>query len=165
MHMGFVTRTKDYKTTRTFDCYNSILLHSGQNPAWHFCLSTRFSFCLKMKSVENIRGQIYRFTRGCKPREYLWNCSRKYPKMFKTGFIFRQQKNQVWTRMSRVMMLLCIATGCFVAFLGDFILKKRPKYKKEIIYCPALELFCCIPLWKTVQLSSSRAFSLSTPTF
>ena len=32
----------------------SILLHSGLNPAWHFWLSTRFSCCLKMKSVENI---------------------------------------------------------------------------------------------------------------
>ena len=28
---------------------NSILLHSGLNPAWHFWLSTRFSCCLKMK--------------------------------------------------------------------------------------------------------------------
>ena len=35
---------------------NSILLHSGLNPAWHFWLSTRFSCCLKMKSVENILG-------------------------------------------------------------------------------------------------------------
>ena len=30
----------------------SILLHGGLNPAWHFWLSTRFSCCLKMKSVE-----------------------------------------------------------------------------------------------------------------
>ena len=67
---------------------NSILLHSGLNPAWHFWLSTRLSCCLKMKSVENILGyireQFYRFSRGCKPRENLWNCSRKYTKMFKT---------------------------------------------------------------------------------
>ena len=67
---------------------NSILLHSGLNPAWHFWLSTRFSCCLKMKSVENILWcigeQFYRFSRGCKPRENLWNCSRKYTKMFKT---------------------------------------------------------------------------------
>ena len=33
---------------------NSILLHSGLNPARHFWLSTRFSCCLKMKSLENI---------------------------------------------------------------------------------------------------------------
>ena len=54
---------------------NSILLHSGLNPAWHFWLSTRFSCCLKMKSVENILGyireQFYRFSRGCKPQENL----------------------------------------------------------------------------------------------
>ena len=37
---------------------NSILLHSGLNPTWHFWLSTRFSYCLKMKSVENILGYI-----------------------------------------------------------------------------------------------------------
>ena len=37
---------------------NSILLHSGLNPAWHFWLSTKFSCCLKMKSVENILGYI-----------------------------------------------------------------------------------------------------------
>ena len=36
----------------------SILLHSGLNPAWHFWLSTRFSCCLKIKSVENILGYI-----------------------------------------------------------------------------------------------------------
>ena len=36
---------------------------------------------------------------------------------------------------------------------------------KKIFCCPALELFCCLPLWKTVLFVSSRAFSLSTPTF
>ena len=36
---------------------------------------------------------------------------------------------------------------------------------KKIFSCPALELFCCLPLWKTVLFVSSRAFSLSTPTF
>ena len=39
-----------------------ILLHSGLYPASDFWLSTIFSYCLKMKSVENmlgcIRGQI-----------------------------------------------------------------------------------------------------------
>ena len=39
------------------------------------------------------------------------------------------------------------ATGCFVAFLGDFYIEIRVKYEKNIL------------------LSSSRAFSLSTPTF
>ena len=36
---------------------------------------------------------------------------------------------------------------------------------KKIFCCPALELFCCLPLWKTVLFVSSRAFSLSTPTY
>ena len=36
---------------------------------------------------------------------------------------------------------------------------------KKLICCPALELFCCLPLWKTVLFVSSRAFLLSTPTF
>ena len=36
---------------------------------------------------------------------------------------------------------------------------------KKIFCCPALELFCCLPLWKTVLFVSSRAFLLSTPTF
>ena len=75
---------------------NRILLHSGLNPAWHFWLSTRFSCCLKMKSVENILGyvreQFYRFSRGCKPRENLWNCSRKYTEMFKTDSFLGNKK-------------------------------------------------------------------------
>ena len=36
---------------------------------------------------------------------------------------------------------------------------------KKVFCCPALELFYCLPLWKTVLFVSSRAFSLSTPTF
>ena len=36
---------------------------------------------------------------------------------------------------------------------------------KKLFCCPALVLFCCLPLWKTVLFVSSRAFSLSTPTF
>ena len=36
---------------------------------------------------------------------------------------------------------------------------------KKIFCCPALELFHCLPLWKTELFVSSRAFSLSTPTF
>ena len=73
--------------------YNSILLHNGLNPAWHFWLSTR---CLKMKSVENILGyireQFYRSPRGCKPRENLWNCSRKYTKTFNTDSFLDNKK-------------------------------------------------------------------------
>ena len=72
----------------SLDFLINILGQFRLNPAWHFWLSTRFSCCLKMKSVENILGyireQFYRFSRGCKPRENHWNCSRKYPKMLKT---------------------------------------------------------------------------------
>ena len=53
----------------------SILLDSGLNPAWHFWLSTIFSCCLKMKSVENILGyfleQFKIFSRGLQPLENL----------------------------------------------------------------------------------------------
>ena len=36
---------------------------------------------------------------------------------------------------------------------------------KKIFCCPALELFHCLPLLKTVLFVSSRAFSLSNPLF
>ena len=36
---------------------------------------------------------------------------------------------------------------------------------KKLFCCPALELFHCLPLWKTVLFVSSRAFLLSTPIF
>ena len=36
---------------------------------------------------------------------------------------------------------------------------------KKLFCFPALELFHCLPLWKTVLFVSSRAFLLSTPTF
>ena len=83
----------------TLTCRNvicSILLHNGLNPAWHFWLSSRFACCLKMKSVENILGyiqeQFYRFSKGCKPQNNLWDCSRKYTKVFKTGSFLGNKK-------------------------------------------------------------------------
>ena len=36
---------------------------------------------------------------------------------------------------------------------------------KKLFCFPALELFHCLPLWKTVLFVSSRAFLLSTPPF
>ena len=49
-----------------------------------------------MKSVENILGyireQFYRFSRGYKPRENLWNCSKKYIKMFKIDSFLGNEK-------------------------------------------------------------------------
>jgi len=120
-----------------------------------------------MKSVESILGcireQFYRFSRGCKPRENLWNCSRKYPEMLKTDFVFRQQKIKL---KPECLAWSChYATGCFVAFLGNISLLKSGWNMKKIFCCPALELFHCLPLWKTELFVSSRAFLLSTPTF
>ena len=151
---------------------NSILLHGGLNPAWHFWLSTRVSFCLKMKSVENIlcyiQGQFYRFSRVFKPWENLWNCSRKYPIMFKTDFIFREQKIE-FKPMSDVV---CYATGCFVTFSRDLLYWNRAKTLRncsvvqlylELLCClPSLfcclpPLFHCLPLWKTVKLYGKKA--------
>ena len=57
------------------------------------------------------------------------------------------------------------ATGCFVAFLGDISTLKSGWNMKKLFCCPALELFHCLPLWKTVLFVSSRASLLSTPTF
>ena len=54
------------------------------------------------------------------------------------------------------------ATGCFVAFLGDTSTLKSGWNLKKIFCCPALKLFHCLPLWKTVLFVSSRAFPLST---
>ena len=36
---------------------------------------------------------------------------------------------------------------------------------KKMFCCPALELLHCLPLWKKVLFVSSKAFSLTTPTF
>ena len=89
-------RIDNFGAISTCITVNSILLRSGLYPAWLFWLSTRFSCCLKMKSVENILGyireQFYRFSRGCKPRENLWNCSRKYTKIFKTASFLGNKK-------------------------------------------------------------------------
>ena len=61
--------------------------------------------CLKMKSVSSILGyfleQFQRFSRGLQPLENLQNCSRIYPKMFSTDFIFRQQENLVDNQKSQ----------------------------------------------------------------
>ena len=50
-----------------------------------------------------------------------------------------------------------IQQDVFVAFLG--------RNMNKSFCCPALELFHYLPLWKTVLFVSSRAFSLSAPTF
>ena len=138
-----------------FPVCNSILLRSGLYPAWLFWLSTRFSCCLKMKSVENIFGyireQFYRFSRGCKPRENLWNCSRKYPKMFETYFIFRQQKSS----LNQCHAWSCnYATRFFITFLSD---PKNPKNPEVFL------IFLWFFLIFGFVTVSSRAFLFSTP--
>ena len=85
----------------------------------------------------------------------------QYPKMFKTDYIFGQQIIEFKPECSA----WCYATGCLSNFWGDISkLKSGWNMKKKFCF-PALELFHCLPLWKTVLFVSSRAFSLSTPTF
>jgi hypothetical protein len=129
------------------------LLHSGLNPAWHFWLSTRFSCFLKMKSVEN-NFTDFREAVSLKKifeivKENILECSK--------------QKNEF--KPECLSWSYHYATGCFVAFLGDISILKSGWNMKKLFCCPALELFHCLPLWKTVLFVSSRAFLLSTPTF
>ena len=49
--------------------------------------------------------------------------------------------------------------------LHFWVILKSDWNMKKIFCCPALELFHCLPLRKTVLFVSSRAFLLSTPTF
>ena len=117
------------------------LLHSGLNPAWHSC-------CLKIESVENILGyireQFYRFSRGCKPRENLWNCSRKYTKIFKTDSFLDNKKlsfNQnVWRDHATMQQ------DVLLHFWVIFLHWNQAEIWKKIFCCPALELFHCLPL-------------------
>ena len=68
-------------------------------------------------TASNIQEQFYRFSRGCKPRENLWNCSRKYTKMFKTDSFLGNKK----LSLNQCQAWSCYyATGCFVEFFGDF---------------------------------------------
>ena len=48
-------------------------------------------------------------------------------------------------------------------FLEIFFYWNQAEIRKKIFFYPALELFYCLPLWKTVLFVSARAFSLSTP--
>ena len=48
----------------------------------------------------------------------------------------------------------------FVAFLSNISILKSGWNMKKLLSCPALELFHCLPLWKTVLFVSSRAFWL-----
>ena len=109
-------RISDYQV---FWYRNSILLHSGLNPAWYFWFVNKI-FLLSEDEISwehfrvNSRTILQIFER-LKPQENLWNCSWKYTKMFKTDSFLGNKKlslNQnVWHDH--------YATGCFVAFLGD----------------------------------------------
>ena len=55
-------------------------------------------------------------------------------------------------------VIIHYATECFVAFLGDISTLKSGWNLKKLFCFPALELFGCLPLWKTVPFVSSRAF-------
>ena len=141
----------------------SILLHSGLNPARHFWLSTRFSCCLKMKSVENILGyvweQFYRFSRGCKPRENLWNCSRKYTEMFKTDSFLDNKKlsfNQnVWRDHATMQQdVLLHFWMVFLYWNQSEILKKYSVVQH--CFLSALQLFHYLPIRKTVRLHGNK---------
>ena len=133
----------------------SIFLHGGLNPAWNFWLSSRFSCCLKMKSVENllgyIRGQFYRFLRLKIVQENTPKCSELNS--------FLGNKKWVETRIQAwCFRMFCGIFGWFFSHWNEAMIWKKYSVMKKIFCCPAQGLFCCIPLWKTVMLSSSRAF-------
>ena len=78
-------------------------------PRFQGIIDKRFSCCLKIKSVENILGYIL---------QIFEIVPRKYPKMVKIDFIFREQKIEF---KPECQALSCYyATGCFVALLDDF---------------------------------------------
>ena len=112
-----------------------------------------------MKSVKNIlgyfRGQFYRFLRGCNPWENLWNCSWKYPKMFKNYVIFRQQKIE-FKPMSDMIMLLCNRMFCCIFGWFFILMWIWGQIMKKLFCCQALELFCCLqPILKLIRTYSN----------
>ena len=111
-------KEKRYRWSPPPESLNSILLHSGLNPAWHFWLSTRFSCCLKMKSVENILEY------------FLEQFSRRYTKMFKTDSFLCNKKlslNQnVWRDHATMQK--------DVWFWWYFYIELRLKNEKNILW-------------------------------
>ena len=126
---------------------NSILLHSGLNPAWFF-FGCQKDFLVVWRWIQLrtfwgiFENNFTDFLRGCKPWKNIWNCSKKYPKMFKTDSILGNKKtslNQnVWCDHATINII-------FFTFLGDISMLNQAE------------------IWKNILLSSSRAFSLSTP--
>ena len=127
---------------------HSILLHRDLNPAWHFWLSTRFSCCLKMKSVEN------NFKDFQEARENIWNCSRKYTKVLQTDSFLGNKKNLNQCLAWSLIMPLCNRIFCCI--FGWYFYVKSGWNMKKIFCCPALELFHWLPLWTTVRLHGKK---------
>ena len=98
--------------------YFSIFMHSDLNPAWHFLFSTRFPWCLKMKSVENILGYIRgQFTDFQEAGIYELIVQENTLKCSKPTSFWGKKK----IRMSGVIMLLCNRMSC--CFFGWFFLQ------------------------------------------
>ena len=107
-----------------------------------------------------IREQFYRFSRGCKPRENLWNCSRKYTKMFKTDSFLGNKKlslNQnVWRDHATVQQdVLLHFWVIFLHWNQDEIWKQCCLSALEL-FCCLPPLFCFLPLWKKVSLHGKK---------
>jgi hypothetical protein len=118
-----------------------------------------------MKSVENIlqyiREQFYRFSRGCKPWENLWNCSRKYARMFKTDS-FLGNKNlsfnhNVWRDHATMQQDVLLHFWVIFLYWNQAEIWRKYSvvqlYSFFIVYPP---LFHCLPLWTTVRLHGKK---------
>ena len=130
---------------------------------WNFGSYQDFLVVSRWNQLRTFKGtyiqeQFYRFLRSSKPRENLWNYSRRYNKMFKTDFIFRQQKvslhQNVWCDPATMQQN---------AFLGDITVLKSGWNMKQIFCCPALmlfhclsQLFGCLSMWTTVKLHGKK---------
>ena len=86
-HIGI--QRKFRRPTNRAILWTIILSQSGQNPGMTFLVANKI-FLLSEDEISWEYFMIILWT--CKPWENIWNCSRKYSKMFKTDFIFRQQK-------------------------------------------------------------------------
>jgi hypothetical protein len=66
--------------------------------------------------------------------------------------LFLANKNQAYTKISGVIMLLCNHKDVLFHFWAIFLYSEM----KKLFCCPALELFSCLPLWKTVRLHGKK---------
>jgi hypothetical protein len=79
--------------------------------------------------------------------------------MFKTDSLLDNKKSNlkqiVWHDHSTIQQDILF-------HFGVISMLDQAEIKRNIFCCPALDLFHCLPLWKTVLFVSSRVFSLST---